>query len=139
MLELRRESQVGRISCGWTEKLPSRSCNRAATALCAAGVVLSPPAALAGAWTLPRGEGQVIATLFGWAGAGAPYGGQGAPRESKIGSQFYLEYGLAEALTVVGEVSAERYVLTPPSRDSYLGFDYSGAGLRARVWSNDAW
>ena len=105
----------------------------------AAVFALSPCAASAGAWTLPRGQGQMIATLFGWFGAGAPYGGQAAPRESKVGSQVYVEYGLADALTVVGEVSAERYALTPPSRDSFVGLDYSGAGLRARVWSNDAW
>ena len=32
-----------------------------------------------------------------------------------------------------------RYALSPPSKDAYLGFDYSGAGLRAKLWSDDAW
>ena len=44
----------------------------------AAGVVLTllaPVGALAGAWTDPAGQGQIIETLFGWAGDGPPYGG----------------------------------------------------------------
>ena len=105
--------------------------------LCA--LALAPAEARAGAWTLPRGQGQIIETLLGWLGAGAPYGGQAAPRESKVESQTYVEYGLADALTVVGQISAERYALTAPSEDSFVGLDYSGAGLRARLWTNDAW
>lgn len=108
-----------------------------ATSLCAfAG---APSGAEAGAWTLPNGQGQIIETLFGWLGAGAPFGGQAAPRESKFGAQTYVQYGLADALTLTGQITAERYALTAPSADSYLGLGYSGAGLRARVWSDDAW
>ena len=99
----------------------------------------SPASALAGAWTLPQGQGQVIETLFGWYGQGAPYGGSAAPKENKIETQTYLEYGFWDRFTLVGQISAERYALTPPSKDQYYGLDYSGAGLRARLWSDDAW
>lgn len=108
-----------------------------ATSFCA--LALAPSAAWAGAWTMPGGQGQIIETLFGWLGAGAPNGGNAAPRESKVGSQSYVEYGLADALTLTGQITVERYALTAPSADSHLGLGYSGAGLRARVWSNDAW
>jgi protein XagA len=100
---------------------------------------LAPSAAWAGAWTLPQGQGQVIETLYGWGGAGAPYGGAAAPNESKFGSQTYVEYGLTNGLTALGNVGLIRYALSAPSKDAYLGFDYSGAGLRAKLWSNDAW
>jgi hypothetical protein len=102
-------------------------------------LAVAPTAALAGAWTMPQGQGVVIETFSGWAGAGAPYGAWPAPSENKIGSQTYLEYGLWDGLTFVGQMSAERFALGAPSKDMYLGFDYSGAGLRTRLWSDDAW
>jgi hypothetical protein len=102
-------------------------------------VALAPGAAFAGAWTLPAGQGQAIETLFGWGGSGAPYGGSAAPNESKFETQTYLEYGLTDRLTIVGQLGVERYALTAPSKDTFFGFDYSGAGLRAKLWSNDAW
>jgi len=95
--------------------------------------------ALAGAWTEPAGQGQIIETLFAWLGQGPSSGAPAASRESKAEAQTYLEYGLADRLTFVGQLGVERYALSPPTRDVYTGFDYSGAGLRARVWSNDAW
>jgi hypothetical protein len=101
--------------------------------------MFAPMPARAGAWTEPQGQGLVIQTFSGWGGYGAPYGGSGSPSESKIGSQTYFEYGAWDRLTVFGEASVDRYALTPPSKDSFTGFDYSGGGLRARVWSNDAW
>ena len=101
--------------------------------------LLVPSAALAGAWTEPQGQGLVIETLFGWGGAGAPYSGLSAPKESKFESQTYFEYGLWDRLTVFGDLAAMRYGLGPPSKDSFTGLDYSGGGLRARLWSDDAW
>ena len=111
----------------------------ASASAAALALALAPGGALAGAWTEPAGQGQVIETLFGWGGYGAPYGGSSAPQESKFGAQTYIEYGLADRLTAVGEVTGDLYSLSSPTKDSYLGFDYSGGGLRARLWSNDAW
>jgi hypothetical protein len=34
--------------------------------------------AFGGAWTLPQGTGQLIATLYGWTGFGPPWGGNGS-------------------------------------------------------------
>jgi protein XagA len=108
-----------------------------------AGLALTlsaPVAAFAGAWTLPPGEGQIIETLFGWTGSGAPYGGGGpAPHESRVEAQTYAEYGLWDSLTLFGEISGERYALSAPTPDVYRGLDYSGGGLRAKLWSNESW
>ena len=95
-----------------------------------------PSAALAGAWTLPQGQGQFIQTLFGWLGWGSPV--QNGGREDKVESQTYVQYGLTDGITVIGALSVERYALSAP-RDVYTGFDTTGAGVRARLWSNDAW
>ena len=107
--------------------------------LALAACALAPTAAHAGAWTEPQGQGQIIETLFGWLGAGNPYGGSGAPREYKIGTQTYFEYGLWDRLSLVGDIAAMRYELGAPSADRFTGFDYSGGGLRARLWSDDIW
>ena len=115
-----------------------RNFGRIAFVLAAALLLLDAPA-FAGAWTQPDGQGQIIETLFGWFGQGPSSGAPGASRESKAGAQTYLEYGLADRLTFVGQLGFERYALSPPTRDVYAGLDYSGAGLRARLWSDDAW
>jgi len=103
-----------------------------ALALAACG----PSAAQAGAWTLPQGQGEVIQTMFGWIGWGSPLRNGG--REDKIESQAYVQYGWTDRLTVIGALSVERYALSAP-HDVYGGLDTTGAGLRARLWSNDDW
>jgi hypothetical protein len=113
------------------------SCNARALACGLLTAALAPQAASAGAWTWPQGQGQAIETLTGWIGSG--WGTGAASRENRLETQTYLEYGLWDRLTLVGQISYERYALSPPTRDVYTGFDYSGGGLRARVWQNDAW
>ncbi len=105
----------------------------------ALSATLAPRAADAGAWTAPQGQGLVIETLSGWGGAGAPFGGPAAPREYKLDAQTYVEYGLTDRLTAVGVFALQDYALSAPSRDAFAGLDYSGGGLRARLWANDAW
>lgn len=105
-----------------------------------AALACAPSSASAGAWTLPEGNGQIIETLLGWFGQGPSSGAPAASRESKVEAQTYLEYGVTDRLTLVGQLSAERYaLLAPPTKDIYAGLDYSGAGLRVRLWSDDAW
>jgi hypothetical protein len=108
-------------------------CRRCAFASLA---LAAPSAAYAGAWTLPQGQGQIIQTLSGWLGWGSPAPDGG--REDKVETQTYVQYGLTDRLTIIGELSAERYALSAP-KDVYAGLDTTGAGLRARIWSNDAW
>jgi hypothetical protein len=103
-----------------------------------AAYVLAPAAALGGAWTMPQGEGQVIASLLGWAGDDAPYGFRQItpPSESRLEAQTYIQYGLTNDVTIFGEASLEHYELSAPIADVYNGFDYSDAGLRAKLWSS---
>jgi hypothetical protein len=108
--------------------------------LALAAIALAPRGAFAGAWTLPTGDGQIIATALGWTGSGAPYGhGAGAPRESRAELDVYGEYGLFDRLTLFGEISAQRYALSAPGADLYFGLGYTQIGLRAKLWSNDDW
>ena len=101
---------------------------------------LAPCAAWAGAWTLPQGNGQIIQSFFGWQGTGAPWG-NGAPGQSisRVEAQTYIEYGLSNEITLFGQIAAERYDLSPPQASAFTGLDYSDIGVRAKVWSNDAW
>ena len=89
---------------------------------------------------LPQGQGLVIETLFGWVGAGAPYGGAAAPRENKIeradlfrirpvGPPDLVRRGLGRALRAV---AAGAQTLSSAST-------IPAAGCGRGVWSNDAW
>ncbi len=104
-----------------------------ALALCA------PASALAGAWTLPQGTGQLIETFYGWTGDGAPWGGEKGVSQWKAGAQTYFQYGVTDTLTIFGETSLERYVLSRPESSSYTGLDYTGIGLRQKLWSTGEW
>jgi hypothetical protein len=106
----------------------------------AIGLILAAPAgALAGAWTLPEGGGLLIETLFGWAGDGAPWGGNPAVHQTKAEAQTYVEYGLTDRMTIFGQVALERYALSAPTQNLYVGPDYASLGLRAKLWSTGEW
>ena len=67
--------------------------SRAAGAAAALALALGGPAsALARAWTEPQGSGLLIETLFGWEGAGAPWGGNPAVKQDRLEAQTYVEY-----------------------------------------------
>ena len=42
-------------------------------------------------------------------------------------------------MTVFGQMALERYVLGPPTPNTYTGLDYSDAGVRAKLWSTGEW
>ncbi len=105
----------------------------------AALMALAAGQARAGAWTEPAGQGQMIATLFGWSGQGAPWGGEASVQhESKAEAQTYVEWGLSDELTLVGQLGGGTYRLSAPDADSFTGLDYTTLGARARVWTHDA-
>ena len=91
---------------------------RFASALGAALLTLSSPAALAGAWTEPQGDGLLIESLFGWTGYGAPWGGNPAVKQNRADAETYVEYGVTNQLTIFGQTALERYSLSPPTRSS---------------------
>jgi hypothetical protein len=119
-------ARVG-LNCGWT----------AAVAL--AFIPIAPGSALAGAWTMPQGTGQVIETLYGWTGFGPPWGGNPPASQSRFDAQTYVQFGLTDSLTVYGETAFEHYAIGDPTPNTYNGLDYSGLGLRQKLWSTGDW
>ena len=104
-----------------------------------AAVVGAPVGAFGGAWTLPQGTGQLIATLYGWTGFGPPWGGNPPVNQSRFDAQTYVQYGLTNSLTVFGQTAFEHYALGDPTPDTYNGLDYSDVGVRAKLWSTGEW
>ncbi len=102
-------------------------------------IVGAPTSAFAGAWTLPQGTGQLIATLYGWSGFGPPWGGNPPANQSRFDAQAYVQYGLTDSLTVYGETAFEHYAIGQPNANTYNGLDYSGLGLRQKLWSTGEW
>ena len=104
-----------------------------------AAVAGAPAGALGGAWTLPQGTGQVIATLYGWTGFGPQWGGNPSVPQSRFDAQTYVQYGLTDSLTAFGETAFEHYAIGEPTPNTYNGLDYSGLGLRQKLWSTGEW
>ena len=102
-------------------------------------IVGAPTGAFAGAWTLPQGTGQLIATLYGWSGFGPPWGGNPPANQSRFDAQAYVQYGLTDSSTVYGETAFEHYAIGQPNASTYNGLDYSGLGLRQKLWSTGEW
>src|ERR1700722_11135137 len=59
-------------------------------------------AAFAGAWTLPQGTGQLIATLYGWTDFGPPFGSNPPTNQTRVGADVDVHYGLTDCLTIFG-------------------------------------
>ena len=104
----------------------------------AALMALAAAEAYAGAWTEPAGQGQMIASLFGWQGNGAPWGGSASgQRETKTEAQVYLDYGAYDRLTLFGQLGGESYRLSAPGADAYNGLDYTTLGARYQAFKSD--
>jgi hypothetical protein len=102
-------------------------------------VAVAPAAALGGAWTLPQGTGQFIATLYAWTGFGPQWGGNPSVHQDRFDAQAYAQYGITDSLTVFGQTAFEHYALGDPTPGTYNGLDYSDVGLRAKLWSTGEW
>ena len=88
---------------------------------------------------LPQGTGQLIETLYGWTGFGPPWGGNPPANQSRFDAQTYVQFGLTDTLTVYGETAFEHYAIGQPTPNTYNGLDYSGLGLRQKLWSTGEW
>jgi hypothetical protein len=112
----------------------------AAAVLCvASAIAFAPTLGEAGAWTEPQGQGLMIATFWGWTGAGAPWGGDPAVKQNRADLQIYAEYGLNDQWTIFGQMAIERYQISPPTSSLYSGLDYSDLGFRAKLWASGPW
>jgi protein XagA len=113
-----------------------RRVGRRVTAIALA--VLVPAAAFGSAWTWPEGTGQAILSLTGGEGDFGGQTGLGAARETRLDSSLDVEFGLRDGLTGFVQSGLEDYAVAAPVADTYRGFDYSGAGLRQRLFSSQS-
>ncbi|WP_339949236.1 hypothetical protein [uncultured Albimonas sp.] len=118
---------------------------RRGLAVCAAlfaASMLPAPDALAGAWTLPEGDGQAILGLVvnnadrTFDGSGTVIGGGGLDRIEVTG---FVEYGLRDDLTLIGQTTLTSRETAPPFASDYQGLDYTELGLRQRLAQGERW
>lgn len=106
------------------------------------GLIVSPTAAFAAAWTLNAGDGQAIVTatpsegtqIFDQGGKLLPF-----PRYSKDDAQALIEYGATDWLTIIAAPSLQHVSVAAPYEGQRTGLGYTDLGARARVWTSDSW
>jgi protein XagA len=100
------------------------------------------PAALAGAWTLDAGVGQVFVTgtlstsdlIFN-----PTRQTQGAPRYSKFEAEALLEYGVTEHFTAIVGPSVQDINIAAPLNAQRSGLGYTELGGRYQLLQADSW
>src|SRR6185437_1747643 len=106
------------------------------------GLAFAPSAASAGAWTLPEGHGQIVATSAvseadkTFDNDGRP---QASPRYNKFELQALMEYGMRDWLTVIISPGLQHVDIAPPNDASRTGFGTSEFGARARLMQGSDW
>src|SRR6202044_367373 len=65
--------------------------------------------------------------------------GQSPASQSRFDAQTHVQYGLTDSLTAFGETAFEQYAIGEPTPNTYNGLDYSGLGLRQKLWSTGEW
>lgn len=108
----------------------------------AVGLLASPTAAFAGAWTFEAGTGAVI--VSGTASqSNQAFDGSGKlqsiPRYSKDELQALIEYGATDWFTVMLAPSLQHVGIGGPFDAQRTGMGYTEFGGRIRVWSNASW
>jgi len=96
---------------------------------------------LAGAWTLPAGQGQAVITgtlssadrIFDSSSAMQP-----APRYNKFELQGLLEYGVTDRLTAIATPSLQHVDIAAPHA-ARSGLGYADLGARYQLLSGDSW
>ena len=108
----------------------------------ALGVLIAPAAAWAGAWTLPEGTSQILATVTG-SSSTESFNNNGdltsIPRYNKLDADALYEYGLTDDLTVMLQSGLQHIDIGAPVDASRTGLDYTDFGARYRFWQNDGW
>lgn len=106
------------------------------------GVLGAPTAAFAGAWTLPDGTGQWLATFAGATSTSAFNSGRGLspiPRYDKLDADILVEYGVTDRLTAIFQTGLQHIDIASPIDASRTGLDYTDFGARYAFWQADGW
>ena len=92
----------------------------------------APAVAFAGAWTLPQGTGQWLASLT--AATSTNYfdnsGLVSTPRYNKIEAQLLIEYGLTDRLTAIVDPGLQHIDIAAPTDAQRTGLGYTEFGAR---------
>lgn len=105
------------------------------------GVLVSPCAAFAGAWTLPEGSGQAVVTAT-TSTANSGFDGSGltpAPRYNKSELQGLIEYGITDRLTVIAAPGLQHVDIESPTDARRTGLGYTEFGGRYQLLQTDSW
>lgn len=106
--------------------------------ICAAAAILAllPLEAWAGAWTLPAGEGQAIATVAA-ASASSRFttdrDSEETARFDKAEGNVLVEYGLTDAVTARARLEAEMLSFSDQPENDKAGLGFADVGARVRV------
>ncbi len=104
-------------------------------------VMAAPAAAFAGAWTLPQGTGQWLASLTA-ATSTNYFDGDGlasTPRYDKFEAQLLIEYGLTDRLTAILDPGLQQIDIAPPTNAQRAGLGYTEFGARYGFFEDQSW
>ena len=105
-------------------------------------VLTAPSNALAGAWTLPEGAGQVITTFTASTGT-EQFDGSGGltstPRYDKDELQALFEYGVTDSFIAILNPSLQHVDIAAPTDAERTGLGYTEFGGRYRLFQSDSW
>jgi len=105
------------------------------------GVLASPCVALAGAWTLPQGSGQAVATDT-TSTATSGFDGSAlvpTPRYNKSELEALIEYGVTDRLTAIAAPGLQHVDIASPIDARRTGLGYTELGGRYRLLQGDSW
>lgn len=117
------------------ESVLKRSVALAAVLLCL------PSVAWAGAWTLPEGTGQWLATVTGTSATSyfTDNGLASTPRYSKQELGLLIEYGLNDRLTAIFNPGLQNVDIAPPTNAERSGLNYTEFGARYAFLESQDW
>lgn len=102
------------------------------------GVLNLPSAALAGAWTLPQGAGQVMLTMT-TSTSDHIFGVGPTPRYNKTELQALIEYGFTDRFTGILIPGLQHVDIAAPTAAQRSGLGYSEFGGRYQFFQGDGW
>jgi hypothetical protein len=105
-------------------------------------LLTAPTAAFAGAWTLPQGAGEVLATVTDSTATNTLNGTSGlspTPRYTKAELSALIEYGLTDELTLILDPGLQSIDIAAPTDAKREGLGYTEFGGRYQLWQADGW
>ncbi len=106
------------------------------------GLLFVPSAAWAGAWTLPEGTGQWLATLSSSTSTSYLEGSNGlmsTPRYNKDELSALIEYGVTDQLTAILNPGLQHIDIAAPTSAERTGLGYTEFGARYGFVEDPTW